>query len=458
MIKIIWMIGSRHSLHPGVFMRSAEHVSNLGRLGLAACIAFVLSACGGGGGGSDGNSAAATGASTAGNVAGGDASGPTAPTGLTASVASGTSIQLRWNASSDNVGVAGYHVFRSGSNTALATISGTAHTDSGLAGNTTFSYQVAAFDAAGNTSARSVTSAATTPASGPPPAGLISSVKSGAWTDPAVWSSGSVPSAGADVRVSATHELTYDAQTSPGVHTLLINGVLRFARDRNTVLDVGLIVVSAQGDFDVARSACADHGNHNLGAGPALEVGTRDAPIPAGVTAKIRLLAYADLDVTCAPAIVSHGGRMEFHGAAMPVTWAKLTATAAAGTRSLSLAQAVNWKAGDTVIVTATDKRNRNGGEGLDPNGSIANGFALPRTEQHTIAQVAADGRSVTIAAPLAIAHRGGANVDDLRGEVANLSRNVIVESAAPLGVRGHVMYHTSGAGGVSYAEFRHLG
>ena len=46
----------------------------------------------------------------------------------------------------------------------------------------------------------------------------------------------------------------------------------------------------------------------------------------------------------------------------------------------------------------------------------------------------------------------------EYRGEVANLSRNVVVESADPDGVRGHTMYHKHSAGSLSYAEFRHLG
>ena len=46
----------------------------------------------------------------------------------------------------------------------------------------------------------------------------------------------------------------------------------------------------------------------------------------------------------------------------------------------------------------------------------------------------------------------------DYRGEIANLSRNVVVESADPAGVRGHTMYHRGSAGSISYAEFRHLG
>ena len=44
------------------------------------------------------------------------------------------------------------------------------------------------------------------------------------------------------------------------------------------------------------------------------------------------------------------------------------------------------------------------------------------------------------------------------RGEVANLSRNVVIESADPEGIRGHTMYHRGSSGSISYAEFRHLG
>ena len=46
----------------------------------------------------------------------------------------------------------------------------------------------------------------------------------------------------------------------------------------------------------------------------------------------------------------------------------------------------------------------------------------------------------------------------EFRSEVANLSRNVIVESADPAGVRGHTMYHGFSSGGISYARFAHLG
>src|SRR5205814_1810785 len=64
--------------------------------------------------------------------------------------------------SSDNVGVSGYRVFRNGAQ--IATTSATSFPNTGLSPSTTYSYTVAAFDAAGNLSAQSSPASATTPA------------------------------------------------------------------------------------------------------------------------------------------------------------------------------------------------------------------------------------------------------------------------------------------------------
>jgi len=91
-----------------------------------------------------------------------DTTPPSVPTGLTASAVSSSQINLSWTASSDNVGVSGYRVYRNG--TQIATTSATSYASTGLSPSTTYSYAVAAFDAAGNLSARSGTASATTPA------------------------------------------------------------------------------------------------------------------------------------------------------------------------------------------------------------------------------------------------------------------------------------------------------
>jgi chitodextrinase len=79
-----------------------------------------------------------------------------------------TSVGLSWGASTDNVGVAGYTVYRNGSPLGTTGSSATTYSDTTEAPSTSYSYTVDAFDAAGNHSAQSSPLPVTTPA-GPPP-------------------------------------------------------------------------------------------------------------------------------------------------------------------------------------------------------------------------------------------------------------------------------------------------
>ncbi|MBA4493905.1 glycosyl hydrolase family 18 protein [Paenactinomyces guangxiensis] len=89
-----------------------------------------------------------------------DTEAPSAPGGLTVTGTTSSSISLSWNASTDNVGVSGYDVYRG---TTLATsVTGTTAVVSRLASNTTYSFTVKAKDAAGNVSAASNQVSATT--------------------------------------------------------------------------------------------------------------------------------------------------------------------------------------------------------------------------------------------------------------------------------------------------------
>src|SRR5205085_1989679 len=98
---------------------------------------------------------------------GGDTSPPSAPTGVHSTAVAQTSVTLGWTASTDNVGVTGYDVFKDG---ALATsVAGTSATISGLTAATAYSFTVTAKDAAGNVSAASTpVSVTTTGGSGTP--------------------------------------------------------------------------------------------------------------------------------------------------------------------------------------------------------------------------------------------------------------------------------------------------
>lgn len=94
-----------------------------------------------------------------------DTEAPSTPTGLAANPASPTRIDLSWNASTDDVGVNGYDVYRDGQTTPLATLPGStlSFSDTPVASGATHSYTVDAFDAAGNHSPASGSVSATTP-------------------------------------------------------------------------------------------------------------------------------------------------------------------------------------------------------------------------------------------------------------------------------------------------------
>ncbi|GAA3136347.1 carbohydrate-binding protein [Nonomuraea salmonea] len=81
---------------------------------------------------------------------GSDTSAPSAPGNLRSTGVTSSSVSLAWNASTDNVGVTGYNVYRGG--TLVTTVSGTSYTDTGRAANTGYTYTVRARDAAGNLS------------------------------------------------------------------------------------------------------------------------------------------------------------------------------------------------------------------------------------------------------------------------------------------------------------------
>ncbi len=98
----------------------------------------------------------------------------TAPSGLTATAASVSEIDLTWNASSENGGaVAGYSIFRNGA--PVGTTTTTSYADLGLVLSTSYTYTVATYDAQGNISAPSANVSATT-LSNPPAPGLVASL------------------------------------------------------------------------------------------------------------------------------------------------------------------------------------------------------------------------------------------------------------------------------------------
>lgn len=275
-------------------------------------------------------------------------------------------------------------------------------------------------------------------------AAVVHSVRTGAWSDKGTWKGGKLPDTGDEVVISAGHLVKYDVASPKVIRSVRIAGKLDFCREQNTELNVGNIRV--QPGVHTGKSAGVedvphDHGHARPAGGKeaALTMGSPKAPMPSEVTARIRLHFLEGMSREESPAIIARpGGRMEFHGAAMSRTWVKLGADASKGDTTVKLSDVVTgWKVGDDVVVTAGYDRGREGSE----------------SEERRIVRI--EGTAVELNAPLKHAHPGSG---EFRSEMANLSRNVIVESADPEGERGHTMYHRYSAGSISYARFAHLG
>ncbi|CAK4870504.1 unnamed protein product [Aphanomyces euteiches] len=93
---------------------------------------------------------------------GGDTQAPTAPTNLASPSKTSTTVNLTWTASTDNVGVTGYDIYRGATLAGSVNGTTTTFTDTGLTASTAYSYTVKAKDAALNVSPASTTLSVTT--------------------------------------------------------------------------------------------------------------------------------------------------------------------------------------------------------------------------------------------------------------------------------------------------------
>ncbi len=213
-----------------------------------------------------------------------DTQPPTVPSGVAAQTGPVGEVDLSWSASTDNVGVTGYTIYRNGG--VLSTVSATtlAYADKTVSSSTTYSYTVDAFDAAGNHSAQSLPANLTTPDWTPPsvPAGLAATVVS-----------------------SGEIDLTWSASTdNVGVtgYTVYRNGALL------TTTGAG---VTAWADTTVAASTAYSYavdafdaaGNHSARSAPVSATtpavpDTQPPTVPSGVAAQTGPVGEVDLSWT----------------------------------------------------------------------------------------------------------------------------------------------------------------
>ena len=254
-------------------------------------------------------------------------------------------------------------------------------------------------------------------------AAAMAGVSSGAgaqsrWSDPATWPDGQVPAAGDAVEIARDMDVVLDTD-APGLRSLTIRGRLTFSDQQDIGLETEWIHV----------------------AGGSLTIGTADNPHASRATITLTdNVTGEDVNGMGDRGIMLMGGTLNLHGTSEN-TWTKLAATAERGATEVQLLDASGWAVGDEIVLASTDYNPR-------------------QAERRTITGIS--GNTVSFAEPLAYMHFGEITFGvDERGEVANLTRNIVIqatEDADETYFGGHVMAMAGSRMHVDGVEFARMG
>ena len=225
------------------------------------------------------------------------------------------------------------------------------------------------------------------------------------WSDAATWPDNKVPGRDATVVIDRDMDVVLDV-TPPALHGLTINGKLSFADNKDLELTTEWIMV--HGELEIGTEAKP----HTKKATITLTDNVKDEDISGvgGTTDRVDR------------GIMLMGGTLNLHGSEKS-TWTKLAKTAEAGSTSIEVLSAADWKAGEEIVLASTD---------FDPR----------QAERRTIAAIS--GNKITLDKKLDYMHFGKITFDvDERGEVGLLTRNIKLQASADAEQSfygGHVM------------------
>jgi len=243
------------------------------------------------------------------------------------------------------------------------------------------------------------------------------SVKQARWSDPATWPNKKVPKAGDKVEIASGRSVILDV-SPPALGGLTINGKLSFADKSDLTLATEWIMV---------------HGE--------LAIGTEAAPYKHKATITLtdnvkdeQMMGMGDRG------IMLSGGTLNLHGDRTN-TWTKLSKTADAGSTSIEVLNAAQWRVGDEIVLASTD---------YDPR----------QAERRTIAAIS--GNAITLDKKLDYMHFGKITFDvDERGEVGLLTRNIKIQAspdAEQSFLGGHIMAMVTSKMFVEGVELNRMG
>jgi len=181
-------------------------------------------------------------------------------------------------------------------------------------------------------------------------------------------------------------------------------------------------------------------------------MGTPEDPVLRNVTITIR---DVPIDTAIDPYQWGNGilnlGDWSSHG--KPKTTWTTCASEQAGSTTIVVGSSAGWEVGDVLVITDTRQMHFPTGQRDEAN------KIEPYREQATIAAI--DGKRITLAAPLVIAHEAITRPD---GQVvglpyvANCTRNITIKSENPNGVRGHTVTTGDGTQSLRFTAFVGLG
>jgi hypothetical protein len=238
------------------------------------------------------------------------------------------------------------------------------------------------------------------------------------WSDPNTWPNRKVPVAGDKVIIGRDKDVILDV-SPPALGGLSIDGKLTFANDADLELTTEWIML--HGELQIGTEASP----HTRNATITLTDNVKGEDVMAGMGDR---------------GIMISGGTLNLHGDRTH-TWTKLARTAEAGSTSIEVLNAADWRVGDEIVLASTD---------YDPR----------QAERRAISAVR--GNMITLDEPLQYMHFGKITFDvDERGEVGLLTRNVRVQSSADSETTyfgGHIMAMPSSKMYVSGVELNRMG
>jgi G8 domain len=213
------------------------------------------------------------------------------------------------------------------------------------------------------------------------------------WSDPATWPDKKVPAKDAAVTIEKNMNVVLDVSPPP-LRSLTINGKLSFADNKDLELSTEWVMV---------------HGE--------LEIGTEARPHTRKATITLTdnvkdedMSGIGGTNDRSDRGIMMMGGTLNLHGNRTN-SWTKLSKTAEAGSNSIEVLNAAEWRVGDEIVLASTD---------FDPR----------QAERRTIAAIR--GNRITLDKKLDYMHFGKITFDvDERGEVGMLSRNIVIQASA---------------------------